>query len=175
VFSLINYTKPAGYFSTPDHDWLNYSGPTTPGKELDPIWFSSHPNIGIEDQVALKNQNQRLFDEATGFYNYIGTSKVTYWDGTTMEYEVTTPKNADILQKTTYFPGFKTWVDDQETPIKFDDHEFGGRIIIPVEAGDHKIKTQFTNDVWDRKLGDILTLISLGLFSTQIIKLLKKS
>ena len=175
VISLTKHTKPAGYFSTPNHDWLNYSGFTTPGKELDPIWFASHHNLGIEEEVIIKKQNQRLVNELTGTYQNIGSSKIIYWDGTTMEYEIITPQNADVLQKTSYFPGFKTWVDNQETTINFKDKEFEGRIIIPVNAGAHKIKTQFTNDVWDRKLGDILTLIGLGIFSFQIIKLIKKT
>lgn len=59
----------------------------------------------------------------------------------------------DIAQ----YPGWKAWVDGQEVPIQTDE---AGLVVVPIPAGDHLVKLEFTNSPI-RQLSDTVALISL--------------
>jgi hypothetical protein len=162
------YAHPAGYIQNTDHQWLNYPHSGSSNGEYDPIWFANHQNMRLEDKLVGRLKGQPLFaqDDQTGRAQIETT--VQSWTGSAMTYQVVTPVDIDLLQATLYFPGWQVIVDGVNTPINYQDSEFSGRLIFPLTVGRHDVQVTFTNDTWDRRIGDKLTLIGLGLVALQI-------
>ncbi|OGV93972.1 hypothetical protein A3B57_00985 [Microgenomates group bacterium RIFCSPLOWO2_01_FULL_47_10] len=169
---IIFYAYPAGYISNSDFAWLNYPGTGSSNGEYDPIWFDNHQNMRLNERLVGRVSGVNLFtkDDQTGRGDI--TADINSWFGSAMNYTISTPEDIDVLQQTAYFPGWKVWVDGVDTPIKYQDLEFSGRIIFPVSLGTHEIKTAFTENTLDRKAGDYFTLLGLGIIGIQTMKLI---
>lgn len=113
----------------------------------------------------------------------------TIWTGNTLTYPVKTTKgeiiegDGEIVERvernssrtykivaitpvrladyTFYFPGWKVFVDGQETPIEFQDVNYRGVITYKVPSGEHQVSVRFV-PTKVRAAGQIASLLSLG-------------
>ncbi|MFQ6001731.1 MAG: hypothetical protein ACE5LG_08695, partial [Anaerolineae bacterium] len=78
--------------------------------------------------------------------------------GVSEEIEVTSPQEAEVEFYTYYFPGWRAYVDGQETPIY--PTEPYGLIALQVPAGKHRVHLRF-EDTPVRKAGALISLLAL--------------
>lgn len=91
--------------------------------------------------------------------------------GTSEEIKVTSPQEAEVEFYTYYFPGWRAYVDGQETPIY--PTEPYGLIALRVPAGEHRVHLRF-EDTPVRKAGALISLLAL-LFTIGVLAKERKS
>jgi len=91
-----------------------------------------------------------------------------YWNGSQRVYTVKSEKDHTIIEPTTFFPGWKTFIDEQEVVI--DEKRAKGLITFDVPAGTHTIETRFTQDTVPRKIGNTISLISFMFFALVVLR-----
>jgi len=91
--------------------------------------------------------------------------------GASEEIEVTSPQEAEVEFYTYYFPGWRAYVDGQETPIY--PTEPYGLIALRVPAGEHIVRLRF-EETPVRKAGALISLLAL-LFTTGVLAKGQKS
>lgn len=79
------------------------------------------------------------------------------------QYEVDARTELRLADYTFYFPGWKVFIDNKETPIEFQDMNYRGVITYKVPQGKHTILVKFT-ETKIRLLADIISLFSIGMF-----------
>ena len=172
LFSLIalSWAKPAGYFEHDTHYWLEYPGTSTSLDELNPQWFDMVANMRSKQKILLRPDGEKFFSYRDQRQpDQWGESREELWTGTHIKYFVKLDRDGQVAQRTLYFPGWQAWVDGQRVEINYQDLEFPGRIFIPISAGEHQIEVKFTNQVWDRRLGDVLSVLGMLGFALMIL------
>ena len=91
--------------------------------------------------------------------------------GASEEIKVTSPQEAQVEFYTYYFPGWRAYVDGQETPIY--PTEPYGLIALRVPAGEHTVRLRF-EDTPVRKAGALISLLAL-LFTIGVLAKGQKS
>jgi hypothetical protein len=84
------------------------------------------------------------------------------------EYEIDSTTDVRLADYTFYFPGWKVYVDNKETPIEFQDMNYRGVITYRVPQGKHNIVVKFT-ETKIRLLADFISLFSLTILGLMII------
>ena len=91
-----------------------------------------------------------------------GEIKVEFWTGSRREYEIRAFTDLIVVEPTMNYLG---WITNDLTHQKqleyLDDPEIGGRIAYALPAGDYLIKSQFTQNTWARRLGNLISLGAL--------------
>ena len=77
------------------------------------------------------------------------------------------------MEHTAYFPGWKVLVDGVETPINYTYEHSPGKLMFTVPAGTHAIESRFTEDTWDRILGDSLAIFGLMIYAVFVLVYIK--
>jgi len=160
---IIFFAKPIGYIQNSDHAWHEYPGTSTSENEHRPKKFDTLKNSKLLEKLTAKPIDKLYFNEDETI-NEVGEFNILSWTGSAMTYQINTDKDALIIQKTAYFPGWQAWVDDKKVDIKYEDSEFTGRILIPVKAGQHTITVKFTNQTFAKQTGIILSLLGFLLW-----------
>lgn len=83
-------------------------------------------------------------------------------------YTVESLNGTKVIDYTFYFPGWKAYVDSQETPIQFQDPTYRGIITFEVGAGSHQIQEKFVRTK-SRILGEVASLISITTITALVI------
>jgi hypothetical protein len=164
IFNISQFAKPLSYISNTDHQWKQHPSSSTSDNELKPIWFNENDNLTLDKKIYLRTD-----DEITEYYP---TNLI--WTGSKMTYEIIAEQNSDVLQKTLYFPGWEVKVNGVETPIKYQDKQFKGRVIFPISKGKNNIEVKITNNTFAKKLSIYLTVSGIILWGILIITPLKK-
>lgn len=149
IYGLL-IAKPQGGFNWPNHYYHLFPFTSTVGQEAMPIWFD-------------EAKNSRLFDSNDKVVN-VANFNLNLWQTQTHVYQVTVDKDTLVFEKTAYFPGWELTVDGRPAAIIYDNQEYPGLIGFRLTAGAHTIETRFTDHTPARRLGDSLSLISVGLF-----------
>lgn len=76
-------------------------------------------------------------------------------------YQVKAETDVRLVDYTFYFPGWKAYVDNVETPIQFQDPNYRGVITYNVPAGNHTVKLRF-EDTKIRMLGNVMSILSIA-------------
>ncbi|MDH5533763.1 MAG: 6-pyruvoyl-tetrahydropterin synthase-related protein, partial [Candidatus Pacebacteria bacterium] len=142
IFNLVNYAKPLSYISNTDHDWKQHPSTSTSDNELKPIWFDEGFNIALDKNLYLRNNNQQIIE---------ATPSSLVWTGSKMSYQIDSIEEAEILQKTAYFPGWEVKVNGEVVPINYQDENYKGRVIFPIKKGKNNIEVKFTNNTVARE------------------------
>ena len=71
--------------------------------------------------------------------------------------------NTKIADYTFYFPGWRTYIDGEETQIQFQDPKYRGVITYEVPSGQHSITSSFTNTK-PRIIGNAFSIMGLLIF-----------
>jgi len=154
IYALI-IAKPQGGFNWPNHYYYLFPFTSTVGQEAMPIWFDEAKNSQLFDSS----------DKVVGAANF----NLNLWKTQTHVYEVTVDKDTTVFEKTAYFPGWELTVDGKPSAIIYDNKDYPGLIGFRLTAGTHTIQTQFTEHTPARRVGDSLSLISIGLFILSLI------
>ena len=80
---------------------------------------------------------------------------------------LTAETDTQIKLNTFYYPGWKVYVNNIDTPIQFQDSNNRGLITFHVPQGHHQIKAIFTETRF-RLLANLISLFSLLLFVSVI-------
>lgn len=154
IYGLL-IAKPQGGFNWPDHYYYLFPFTSTVGQEAMPVWFD-------------EAKNSRLFDSGD---KVVGTANfnLSLWQTQTHVYQVTVDKDTVVFEKTAYFPGWELAVDGKPSAIIYDNKDYPGLIGYQLTAGTHNIETRFTEHTPARRLGDIISLISLSLLALSLI------
>ncbi|MFI5265185.1 MAG: 6-pyruvoyl-tetrahydropterin synthase-related protein [Candidatus Levyibacteriota bacterium] len=94
-----------------------------------------------------------------------GTVKRIVWRSTYHKFIVHLSKAADLRDNTSYFPGWKGYVDGRQVPLLYITDEFY-RLRVHVPKGNHIVEFKYS-EIWYRLIADILSLLTL--FSIVVI------
>lgn len=161
LISLASFTPPSDYLPYEDPFLYSYPLTSTSANEFDPPWY--HPDQAV---AITENHSQSSIISS----NPDAKISIIHSNGTSYDYQIDTPTNSLITEKTLYFPGWETTVDDQ--PLNLDQFRANqaGLINYLVSAGQHHVTTQFTQNTPARLIGNTLTLMGVILYGylTQI-------
>lgn len=158
ILSTLDYWQIQEKGETYSDDYLlqEYTGTTETG-ESTPRW-------------AIRFQESYPYDKVQLVYGGLDGHEIDKWNFEEHRYIVNTRENSQIADNTLYFPGWKVWVNEKETPIIYQDINWRGIITYPVPVGEHQVVVKFTR-TRIRLLADLISLISLiGLISLICLK-----
>lgn len=154
VFSTAYYWKPAlGYKDINEKDSWNYPLNTTYFGETDVIWSEGPAKAYPKSRVDVIGGKAEVknFTKKTQIQTFIVDAKT----------------DAQLVDHTQYFPGWKVYANGKEVPIEFQDQNWRGQITFYLPKGLNNVKVVFTEDKI-RFFADVLSLSSfvllLGLF-----------
>lgn len=158
VFTSIPMWRVQGYYDFPkdNHDFyrpIETSGDTG---EATPRWTTRFQDYWPKDVL------ETVWGEKIDFE--VKKRKIELH-----EYSITASVPTQVVDNTLYFPGWKVYVDEKETPIEYQDQNWRGLITFPVSAGRHAVKIIF-EETRLRKFADALSMISLGILLALFIK-----
>jgi len=154
IVSLIYITsiaKPGGWFDWDDHFYYEYPFNTSIMSANTPRWFDESKNITFKPG--------HFFD-----LRGVSTFKEISWKTSKHVYKINASQDTEVLDRTTYFPGWQVTIDDQLTAIDYQKHEYPGIITFKVPQGNHLIVVKFTENTPARILGDTISVLSLIIF-----------
>lgn len=128
----------------------NYPKSTTWHNEASPIWTAGEAGEYPKQKILIEGQGQILNQQLQSIKHRFKTSSQS---------------QIRVIDNTIYFPGWKAFVDDQETEIQFQDSNYRGLITFNVPEGEHQIKVIFTKT----KIRMLSEIISLGTLLLLII------
>lgn len=167
--NTIKYAAPISYIFNSNHDWLQHPSSSSSNGEFDVIGFDLNKNLALDEKLVFRKTGETINVNESIASSQESVFTQTSYSGSNMEYTIQTEVGGDIIQKTTYFPGFEAFVDNQKVEINHQDSEFPGRIIIPVSAGSHQIVVNFTQNTWDRIVGNTLSVLGVILFTGTVL------
>ena len=112
------------------------------------IWFDRNKNLEIPTQYAFERNNNVQ-------------PQISIWDAKEHLYIMNYDQPMNVIERTAYFPGWKVYVDNQEIDINYQDQQFPGTISFNLPAGEHHIKTIFTQQTPPRIIGNSLSFLAL--------------
>lgn len=154
IYALINF-KSQGFIHAPDMSYFQYPFTSTTENEYRPQWFET------DKAIYLAQNTDRVFGA--------DKSVVQVWKTQQHIYTVTVAKDQSVYEKTAWFPGWEVTVDGQPVNIIYTEKDHPGLIGYNLTAGTHTVVTTFTNHTPARRLGNQLSLLSLGLLGLVII------
>jgi len=157
VCSTLYYWRPPLGFETIDEKYYwNYPLDTTYYGETDVIWSaggaSSYPKQRVEvigGKAVIKN-----FKKKSNLHTFL----------------VDAQNEAQLVDHTQYFPGWRVMVDNKEVKIEFQDPNNRGEITFWVPEGKHFVKVLF-EETPIRLIADILSITTLlGMLSALVLR-----
>ncbi|HUD44632.1 MAG TPA: 6-pyruvoyl-tetrahydropterin synthase-related protein [Patescibacteria group bacterium] len=141
VLSVVFYAHPSIYVNRGDGFYLTNDATTTSSDEYTPIWVKQKP---------LLRPAQKFVDASANLSQEISNSKK-------FSVVVDSSKESLLQINTIYYPGWKTFVDNQSVAISDDNPQ--GLIEISVSSGHHIVNGTFTETPL-RLFADIVSVIS---------------
>jgi hypothetical protein len=140
------YTRPVKYPPRTDDFYLT-----------NPIWTDGTNTLGDSFATiwAPGKQPQRAKEKLTIVQGEAGVKNL-FIKPTSYSFQVETATPAELQANTVYFPGWKVFVDDEETPINFEN----GLINFQIPEGKHIIEVEF-RDTLIRTLVNRISFLSL--------------
>jgi len=177
AFALLFWGHPDRYISKLSEDWFEFGDISQNYDGLLPKGFDSHKNLKLNENVVIRLDGSKTFDNIRQEEpNNQGKIEILEWTGTKMKYKVEASQSANVIQKTTYFPGWHSSVDNKTVENITDDIEFPGRVIIPILSGKHVIESVYKSDTNFQELGKFVSAIGILMFFgySRIFKILHK-
>jgi len=141
--------KPGGWFDHDDHFYFEFPFNTSIMGANTPKWFNETHNIFLD--IGHIND-----------LNGISTINEISWKTQKHVYDINAARDTEILERTTYFPGWEVTVDGQLATIDYQKPEYPGLITFKIPAGQHRIISRYTENTPARRIGDIVSLLSLA-------------
>lgn len=151
VFSTFWYWNPQlGFTKINESEYWNYPLNTTYFGETDVIWSAGPAGSYPKKRVDV------IGGKAT-VNNFFKKSNLH-----TFTLQATT--EAQLVDHTQYFPGWRVFVDGKEIPVQFQDEHWRGQLTFVVPSGNYNISVVFTETAI-RLFADYLSIFSLcGIF-----------
>lgn len=144
-----------------DKHWSLYTEYFEPN---DPLYlFRYNKRVQKIPQLVLNRHKSHL-----EIIQGIGNIKETKRTQTEHEYLVNARSNLYLSENTYYFPGWKVYANGKEIPINIKNEKRFGTLTFTLDKELYIINTKF-EDTQIRKIGKIISLISLGLLVTIMI------
>jgi hypothetical protein len=129
-------------------------------------WFTFPLN------TTILNENDPIWLDRNKAYEYISNSqdmvicdtcqvKINKWNGSFHQYEIAATQSAIIVEKTMFFPGWETKVNNKKIDNLETIKENAGLISYTIDPGEYQITTKFTQKTPARYVGNILSLIGM--------------
>jgi len=154
VIGAVSYalllSKPGGWFHWDNYFHYEFPFNTSVLGENMPRWFEQEKNHTIEGKI---------FD-----LKGVASIRELEWKTQKHSYQIDSPMEAEIWERTAYFPGWEVYVDGEKTEINYQHEDYPGVITFSVPPGKHEIKTVLTENTPARRLGNALSLVSLTVF-----------
>jgi uncharacterized membrane protein YfhO len=140
----LRYINSAPYF--PEQDLIPVKSVDLTREHL-PAWV---------DIYKIDNKND-IDQEKTTIIEGEGKTEINVWKSAERIIDINADSPLNLRVKTFYFPGWRAYIDNQETDIKKEDGT--GAIIIEVPSGHHTLKLVFA-DTPIRYYSKIIALVS---------------
>jgi len=146
VLASVAYWRPTGFDAVDEAGFWDYPLSSTYYGEADTIWLAHQPSQYPEQEVAIVAGEgqiaafQKSFDQQA--------------------FTVAAQTKVNVLSHTQFFPGWRVYVDGQETQIEFQDQNYRGLVTFRLPAGRHQVLIKFTHTK-DRLLAEMISLLSL--------------
>lgn len=164
IILLMQMKFTAGSFEQINLEDKEYFYATETTSTLDenmPKEFNKNVNYRLKDEV-FKDQLVVAVEEG------IKIKQIDLWSGTHHRYQVIATSGGRLVERAAYFPGYKVWVDGQETAIDFQLSEYPGLITFWVRPGEHQVITQLTQLTKPRIWGLLMTVAGFIIASIYI-------
>jgi len=132
IISTVFFWKPVlGFNKVTDEKtaYWNYPLDTTYFGETDVIWSAGPAKAYPAERIQV----------IEGYVRVINLVKKT----AVHTFNITATSSARLVDNTEYFPGWRVYVDNQKTPIEFQDQNWRGLITFSVPPGNHTVKVVF--------------------------------
>ncbi len=137
--------RPHDYLHVSDSDFTGIFDGTTDTGEGSPIWSVRFMEHRAKASLVV----------ISGASTWAQESRTT----TKHVYNLTATTPTRIVESTLYFPGWKIFVDGQETPLEFQDPDYRGLMTFWVPAGKHHIIVEF-GDTKVRTLSNSISAVA---------------
>lgn len=149
IATSLQFVKVKGYEEKRSDAFYNsYQGTTDYHLRTSTIWTAGDFGKPSKSQLELIGGEAKVYNFQKG--------------STLHSFETVVHRNAQFLDNTVYFPGWKVFVDKKEIPIEFQDMNHRGLITFRVSEGKHGIAVKF-EETKVRLLGDYISAIALFL------------
>lgn len=139
-----------------DMYYQSYKGSSTFRAEATPIWSPGDPEKKFKSPIEIIEGEGEIS-------NYQRLSTVHTFD-------VKSSTKITVLDNTLYFPGWTAYVDNENTPIQFQDPHHQGLITFSINEGNHAVKIAFK----ETKIRMIANFISVASLFMTILFFFKK-
>lgn len=158
LLNTIVFYKPQHFLLFDDSYLEDYPLSTAAANEYNPIWYDEMFAQDFADtfkksQVITTNQAEIKMAE-------VNSLKLVY--------QITTEKPTKVIEKGIYYPGWETTIDGRRIDLSQTAADFYGLRNFEIEAGSHTVVSQWTENLWDRKIGNSLFFIGL-IYTTCLI------
>ncbi len=162
LFESFPSTQVLTKLTTPDSYFTSYPGSTTWHEEGTPIWTAGSP-ASFSEKEFIVDETVVVTQQDAGASQSITTPTNT---ATLRTYSVTATQPTTFVLQHLYFPGWKAYVNNQETPIEFQDIEHRGLMKIALPAGSNHIEFRFEKTTTRLvaeliSIGGVLLLVAL--------------
>lgn len=148
LYQTLPLTKITNSIHYSNQDYHSFPSTSSVLHENTSIWFDREKNLEFPTQYIYERNNDTK-------------PQITIWNSRKHVYKVSSDQAMNILERTAYFPGWKVYVDNQETEINYQDKQYPGIITFKAPSGEHLVKTVFTQQTNPRIIGNTLSLVSL--------------
>ncbi|EKD86934.1 MAG: hypothetical protein ACD_37C00097G0005 [uncultured bacterium] len=158
VFLTKDYWKAQGFNYKPESFFTNIYESTTDTGESAPIWSIRFMEKKPKDTIEVIGGNAEI-------------EKISR-NSTSRSYNINSGENSTIRENTLYFPGWKVFIDGEESSVEFQDPNNRGLMTFVLPQGSHRVDVKF-EDTKLRALVDIasfLSVLGLGILGVVINK-----
>lgn len=155
LFFALPLTGVKNFIDRKDLYYLSFPGSTYYHGEATTRWSAGDPHEISKSSIELI-QGRGVFS---------GIKKTS----TAHMFSIESEENIGVLDNTTYFPGWRVYINSVEVPIQFQDPAHRGLITFSVPAGRNHVKILFerTNI---RKIADLMSLITIVVMGVVFLK-----
>ncbi len=146
IFLAYPMTKIDKYINYPDSHYLSFPGTTYFHGETIIKWSAGDASAYPKDKIEIIS----------------GEAKISNHKRNTImqEFTIDTPTDTKILVNTFYYPGWRVHIDNQNTPIEFQDPNHRGLITFNVPPGTHTILLKFGETIL-RIVANTISIITI--------------
>lgn len=149
LFSLSYWQPILGFDQINERDYWYYPLSTTYFGEADTIWAAGPPKEYPEKRVEIIGGEGEISEF---FRNSIS-----------QKFLIKADSEVNVLSQTTFFPGWRILVNNQQIPIEFQDQNHRGLITFRLPEGEHQVEINFGRTK-DRSVAEIISLGCAALF-----------
>lgn len=164
----VNSLRPVDSFSNSNEYYQSFTQSTSTANENLPKTFTLTTLDDMQKMPLLIDSHTLEPIAAEGLVS------VHSWNGTERSYTIQTEQPVLVVEPTMQFLGWQSWNGTEQLEHIFNETT-RGRIAFSLEAGQHTISTRFTQNTPARRLGNTISLITLGFIATAALNRVQKA